>query len=577
MIASILFLLSLASTISATCTPQVVNDVTTQDTPAYNTGSVTNDILSMSFYYRTYGVETDISYPSGISTVGGLNWQRYIDSSQTGFVQVLDATAALCSSHLLANQIASAGSIAGIITYEDANCNDTLAASVGWSTVKADCGSLYFPSSGGTNGDPYVVKFVFRITYVEQLSSGDTRTVSNDYSFSVDSPTQFSVDSSTFQLANVATQVSQQVVLVDVSGKATLTLEAIAACDAVLTAVTIGALPSDFTTGTPTIMSSGSPGAAYASGTKYAGLCPYTWTLDVTPSGACALSGSFNVTYDFTPTGSSSPFTTPALVITLTSSDSCTIQQVSGSDWANNNFQLQLRTAADGLGGVLNANTVVNYGQTAHWEIVASKATSDVPKPIGFSINNIATMMGSGNTFSGTVPVSSSALQLSNNDGGTSGVSTAGTPTSYSLYWSHLWESTDFPSSSTRTNVTLRVTFDIAYPAVTKKSFTTPIRSRSFGPRRNFHERRVISRSTANFALVSPRFIVSSDKSSTTTQDSSSASLGLIVGVSVLGGVLVIGAAVAVFIIIMSKTAAAAGATTATTAAAVEAPSIVIQ
>lgn len=232
----------------------------------------------------------------------------------------------------------------------------------------------------------------------------------------------------------------------------------------------------------------------------------------------------------------------------MSSSDSCTLQQISGSDWGNGNFLLKLRTARDGGGSVLIADTVVNYGQTAHWEIVASKTTSDVPKPVSFNIKSISTKMGTDSSF--TPLTISAGLVLNNADGGDNGVEHNGISTAYSLYWSNLWNISFFPTSTTRTNVTLRVTFDLAYPSVPT---TAPARiSRSTetttNGRKNFFEHRIISRSTASFGLVSPRFVIEGQ--------SSAANVGLIIGLSVMGGVIVIGAAVAVFFLVKYKTQA---------------------
>lgn len=304
MLGSLFLLLSLAI-FAYSCSPQTVDDVSTKDTPTFTSGSITSDTLLMTFSYPTYGAETGVSYSGGNPSTSTTAWQRYINSTATGFVQVANAGAVLCSP--LSTQISS-GVITNIITYEDGSCNDSVSPSVTWSTVKNACGNQYFVSSGGTNGASYEVDFVYRVTYVEQLSSGDTRSVSNDYSFKVLSPTEFTIDSSSFQLANVATQVSAQIVQVDLSGQVTLNVQAIATCGATLTAVTIGSQVG-LVAATPSILSSGAPGTQYASGTKYAGLCPYYWTVAVDPDG-CSLSGNFHVTYDFTPTGSTA-FTTP--------------------------------------------------------------------------------------------------------------------------------------------------------------------------------------------------------------------------------------------------------------------------
>lgn len=307
MICSIfLIVLSLAS-ISFGCTVQTVSDATTKDTPAFVSGSVdTNDILRIEFNYATYGGETGVTYSATTGAVDPTptsNWARYIDSANTGFVKVTNTLGPLCPSHTLASQIfAASGAIAGIITY-NSNCKDVIDVAVDWVTVKSDCGDQYFVSSTGTN--TYLVNFVYRITYVELLPSGDSRTVSNDYSFQLSSPTQFQLDTATFQLADVATQVSSQLVQVDTSGQVLLTVQAIAICDATLTAVTV-VDPGTFTIGTPTITTKGSQ---YTSG-KFAGLCPYSWTVTVAAGSGCTLTGSFTVTYGITPT-SSSAFTSP--------------------------------------------------------------------------------------------------------------------------------------------------------------------------------------------------------------------------------------------------------------------------
>lgn len=171
---------------------------------------------------------------------------------------------------------------------------------------------------------------------------------------------------------------------------------------------------------------------------------------------------------------------------------------------------------------------------------------SDVPKPVSFSISAIKAKLDSAVTFGTTVDVASGTLALNNADGGTTGVSGTSAE-SYSLYWSHLWTKADFPpGSSTKTNVALQVTFDLVYPVVpatTAKRIATaaPIVR---GGHRNFFEHRVIQRSTSSFAVTSPRFVVSS---------TSSVNRDLIIGLSVMGGVLVIGAAVVVIIVLRRR------------------------
>lgn len=125
MLGSLFFLLSFAVFAYSACSPQTVDDASTKDTPTFDSGSITSDTLLMTFSYSTYGAESGVSYSGGIPSISSTEWQRYIDSTATGFVQVANADAELCSP--LSTQISSASDvITGIITYVDGSCKDCI-------------------------------------------------------------------------------------------------------------------------------------------------------------------------------------------------------------------------------------------------------------------------------------------------------------------------------------------------------------------------------------------------------------------------------------------------------------------
>ena len=246
-VVTVLAMLALLS--NATCLTSTVDPMATADTPAYvaaSSGITSDDTLTLIFNWNTYGSETAIAYraASGLvckdvalcASVGDEGaptgaFVRYVDTANTGFVNRFDA-AALCTAHSLASGLAASSSIVAYAsnTYPSGVCPADYTQQVEtWTTVKGACGSNYFPSTAA--GGTYEVAFTYRVTYIESLPGGDTRSVSNDYPFVVTSPTSFNVTSQQYLVAGVSTQILAQQVRVDkVSGSIAVHVTAIAAC-----------------------------------------------------------------------------------------------------------------------------------------------------------------------------------------------------------------------------------------------------------------------------------------------------------------------------------------------------------
>lgn len=640
-----LLLIALSGVANATCTASTVDPLATKDAPIYvadQSGILAADKLTLIFNWNSYGAESNVAYDSatGLTCVTPACGQtgapsgafaRYVDTANTGFVKAGDATT-LCTTHTLATAIAAGGSPASSVTF---NSNDYPIGSCPtdytrhdetWSTLKSGCGSNFFQSA--TTASAYNINFVYRVTYVEQLPSGDTRSVSNDYAFQVTEPTTFNVTSQLYESAGVTTEIAAQQVTVDGnSGTIVVRIKTIAACGATFatptlpagittefaTAATLSGLtPSAVTrTTTATTLSAGastdsgtldltsvtgfpsggglvvvvSGGVAYpiryasitgnslmgCTGTSgslpinagdsvtladlyttgpYAGLCGNSWTLTVplAGSGACSLSGTSNVLYSITPESSNVAFTSP-VTLTLQSSDSCTVTTVTSTHWSNSNFALSLRTDSNGAGNALPGGSFLTFGQTAHWVITATAPQvggspySDVPLPSSYAITAIQASLGG--APAADIPTTSGPLNLNLNDGGSSGIS--GTATAYALYFSHLWEPTDFPLSSAITSVQLTFAFQLTYPAVTKRD----------GKR---HWRVFQSRAaTSPFSASSAGFALGKDSTNVATNggsgSSSGPSVGVIAGLSIMGAVLVMGAAALIaFVVVRRRT-----------------------
>ncbi len=221
------------------CADSTVSATATADTPLYVaalSGIRADDTLTLVFNWNTYGDENNVAYDSGtgLPALTG-TFARYVDSANTGFVHQTDSSA-LCSSHVLAETLkstptSSVGYNTATLAYQVASCPADYTEQVeAWSTLKTDCGSDYFQSSTAVTGT-YTVSFTYRITYIESLQGGDTRTVSNDYQFIVTAPTEFTVNPQEFQLAGITTQIIAQQVRVDkASGSVAVHVTTIGAC-----------------------------------------------------------------------------------------------------------------------------------------------------------------------------------------------------------------------------------------------------------------------------------------------------------------------------------------------------------
>ena len=229
------------------CSPSTVGLDTTKDPPQYVSGSsgiLAPDTLTLIFNWNTYGPEADVTYDptTGLSCITAgcsgsgdgqpTTFVRYVDTANTGFVDLSDASS-LCS-RTLASRLAATSPASGVgynsSTYELAGCPADYTEQVEtWSTLKSVCGSSYFSSSNSSSA--YIVNFIYRVTYIEQLSTGDTRSVSNDFPFLVTAPTTFDVSDASYNLTGITTEIVAQQVTVDgASGSISVRVTTVSAC-----------------------------------------------------------------------------------------------------------------------------------------------------------------------------------------------------------------------------------------------------------------------------------------------------------------------------------------------------------